>query len=100
MCYRAIILSIKINLDYPGYQRLFLACGELLRGPTHLRPKAEATNDEVARATIKTQPKPKTAHEKSLAPRVNLTPEILDVSPMAERSYDSVVIVCLHRGAQ
>ena len=54
MYYRAIILSIKINLDYPGYKRLFLACGELLRGPTHLRPEAEATNDEVARATIKT----------------------------------------------
>ena len=54
MYYRAIILSIKINLDYPGYQRLFLACGELLRGPTHLRPKAEATNDEVARAFMKT----------------------------------------------
>ena len=53
MYYRAIILSIKINLDYPGYQRLFLACDELPRGPTHLRPKAEATNDEVARATIK-----------------------------------------------
>ena len=41
---------------YPGYQRCFLACDEELR-----RPQAD---------TSSAWPKPETAHEKSLVPRV------------------------------
>ena len=52
--------------QYLGYQRFFLACdGELRfvgRRPTRVRPKAEDTSG--------VWPKPETAHEKPLAPRV------------------------------
>ena len=52
--------------QYHGYQRFFLACdGELRfvgRRPTRVRPKAEDTSG--------VWPKPETAHEKPLAPRV------------------------------
>ena len=43
----------KLAVDYPGYQRFFLACdGELRfvgRKPTRVRPKAEDTSGEAAR---------------------------------------------------
>ena len=60
-------------LAYPGYQRCFLACdGELRfvgRKPTRVRPKAEGTRGG---SLYKAWPKPETAHEKPLAPRVIL----------------------------
>ena len=53
--------------SYPGYQRFFLGCDEELR-----RPQADTSSEfGFSRGSLfKTWPKPKTAHEKSPAPRV------------------------------
>ena len=69
------------TIRYPGYQRFFLACDGEFRfvghRPTRVRPKAEDSRGEAARknrfsrgSLFKTWPKPQTAHEKPLAPRV------------------------------
>ena len=53
--------------SYPGYQRFYsLACDEELR-----RPQTEDTSGEARVTFFKTWPKPETAHEKPLAPRVS-----------------------------
>ena len=53
---------------YPGYQRFF---SRVRRGASFCRPKAEDTSGEKTRGALSnTWPKPETAHEKPLAPRV------------------------------
>ena len=65
------------GLGYPGHQRVFLACDEELSPGVGRTPKKRAakprerTNFSVG-SLIKTWPKPETAHEKPLAPRVRL----------------------------
>ena len=60
--------------QYPGYQRLFLACDVDLRlfvgcRRKRFRPKAEDTSGSRG-SLFKTWPKTETGHEKPLAPRV------------------------------
>ena len=65
------------NSEYPGYQRFFLACDEDLRRPQADTSSAEGRRQERRRREknrgwlFETWPKPETAHEKSLTPRVH-----------------------------
>ena len=66
--------QVVSDSPYPRYQRCFLACDEELRRPHVGTSSADGRIYE-------RQPKPETAHEKPLAPRVDSPGNFLLKSP-------------------